>query len=384
MKKTTETSSKDVLTQYFSDISGTKILSPSEEIEAFRRIETAEQKYVCILLRDRSFWRNSLHLLQKMATEMEEWTDEYAGCLKSVESSSPSKKSLHAFIRAVRFSDSGRAWMRVAFIRSQDPDRIESRRLWAKQVEKAWEVIQEAKNSCIAANLRLVISTARRYVKPGSSQSITDLIQEGNIGLMKAVDRFDTERGFKFATYATWWIRHHIRRTLDEKESIVRIPIHVGEDAKKVSRAESMYLTQHGKLPSEEELGKMLKLSAKKVENALMNKLKTNLSLDVSVGEEESDMMWVDYIEDQNVVSPIETLALAELKGSIHELLKHITSQERDILRWRFGFDGGEELTLQEIGEKYDLSRERIRQLENQAIRKMKMHADKNRNKFNH
>lgn len=366
---------KSTLDQYYAEISGTSLFAPNEESSAFRRIEEAEQKYIFILLRDRDFWRNALYKLENTLREADEWSEEIEILSKEVGSSSPSKKSVTSFVRKVRFLDSGRTWMRTMYEMSQDPKRIADRSEWANEVGRSFRSIQRAKNVCINANLRLVINVARRHFRSGISQNMTDLIQEGNIGLMRAVDKFDIDRGYRFATYASWWIKQNIRRALDDKEPIVRVPVHVCEDAKKINRLEGFFMAQHGEAPNVEQLSKLAKMSVPKVENAITHKYKASMSLDAFMGDD--DDTWLDHLEDPSVESPVENLVSEEIRWDINEMLTLLTPQECAIVRWRYGLDGGNEMTLQEIGTIYSISRERVRQIEVQAINKMRVRSNK-------
>lgn len=380
MKKSAEIQykQKSALDQYYAEISGVSLFAPEEEPTAFRRIEEAEQKYILVLLRDRDFWRNALYKLEVSVREADEWSDELAALVKNVESSSPPRKAVVSFVRKIRFIDSGRAWMQSTYTLSQDSSRAQTREKWVRDVSRAYREIQQAKNACIAANLRLVIKVAKRHFRGGITQNMTDLIQEGNIGLMRAVDKFDIDRGYKFATYASWWIKHHIRRALDDKEPIVRVPVHVCEDAKKINRIEGDFMTQFGEAPNVEQLSKLAKMPVHKVESAIANKYKASMSLDAFMGDD--DDTWLDHLEDSNVESPVENLVTEEIRWDIKEMLSLLTPQECAIVRWRYGLDGGDEMTLQEIGTIYRISRERVRQIECQAINKMRVKS----NKFRH
>jgi len=228
--------------------------------------------------------------------------------------------------------------------------------------------IDEAKEAMIGANLRLVISIAKRYL--GKGLNLSDLIQEGNIGLMKAVDKFEYKRGYKFSTYATWWIRQSVTRALMEQSRSIRIPVHVVEMMNKITKVISKCVQETGQEPTPDEIAYKLGIPAEKVEG-ILRMVREPISLETPVGEEE-DSFLRDFIEDKGISSPLDVAIQEDMKKLIDKMLSSLTPKEEKIIRRRFGI--GEELprTLEEVGLEFDVTRERIRQIEAKAIRKLR------------
>jgi RNA polymerase primary sigma factor len=374
------------LGHYFSELANHPVLSAEEEIEQTRRLFDLETARWCIVLREPA-------LVSRMV-------DDIRTCLEPGQALpvlDELEKAARAFERAPSITAARRAKF-AALIRTAAPvlhaadldrnfihaaqrivdavgrdSQLGSQATWrdlAAEAGRAAAQVRAAKHAFIRANLRLVVSIARRYDK--GRMPLIDLVQEGNMGLIKAVERFDYKRGFRFNTYATWWIRHAIGRALADKGHAVRVPVHALDAQQRLGRAVEAITRRLGRTPTEQELAKETGLSPRKQRKVQRHQLSTITSLDREISSAD-DRSWMDLLADEKSPCPFESTLLAAWSRNMGTVLKVLTPIEQKILSWRFGLENrGEEMTLKEIGAHYNLSRERIRQIQEQAIAKLR------------
>ncbi|MBI4955175.1 MAG: sigma-70 family RNA polymerase sigma factor [Myxococcales bacterium] len=389
-----------MLARYFRDMATHAVMGHAEEVEAAKAVEAAEVAHWAALL---AYPAAAPFLLQALEEDIAGLgpdafeVPEIALLQKLLRNKKPSAATQRRYdelcrvlAQRVQLPDSDRLWVSRANVLLREIGKRPDPSAWRQQVvgrplpyvpptrayRRHLELVDEtfggqlaAKNRFVKANLRLVVSIARRYNR--GKMALIDLIQEGNIGLMKAVERFDYRRGYRFSTYASWWIRHAINRALADKGRAVRIPVHMLDTYNRVARATQASLARLGREPTVEELERATGVPREKLDKVKSFSADAPFSLDRPVGDEDG-RKFVDFLEEEDAVSPYDHVAGQYWTDEVRRLLTKLTPIESNIIRWRFGLDNENELTLKENGDKYALSRERILQLQEQALAKMR------------
>jgi RNA polymerase sigma factor (sigma-70 family) len=375
------------LSMYFRDMAALDVLRPEEEFTSAREIEALEitlweavlghapaAEHVFAAIEPIAALPAEARLLRAAAvkhadtTEPKAWTKLAARAARKLRADDVDHLCIDAALGAIDRITLG-IGPRGTSIGPLGRERL--RKDWLRRVRAANHAAADARNAFVKANLRLVVSIARRFNH--GRMALADLIQEGNIGLMKAVERYDYRRGFRFSTYASWWIRHAISRALADKGREVRLPVHMIDAQHRLSKARRQLTGQLGRQPTSEELAEATDMPVDKIEKMRSWLLEQSISIDKPVGDDEGRVLG-EVLEDpdREEVSPTGDLEWEALTSEVRDLLRELRPIEADILRQRFGLGTEQELTLKEIGDKYNLSRERIRQLQEQALAKMR------------
>ncbi|HVK85435.1 MAG TPA: sigma-70 family RNA polymerase sigma factor [Kofleriaceae bacterium] len=389
------------LSMYFRDMAALDVLRPEEEFTAAREIEALE-----IMLWEAVLGHApAVHPVLAAIEELAPLSAEAKVLRKAAERRKPDERRARSSAEGGAEVDDAKAWPKLVAraarkLRASDADHLHIdaalatidrltlgigvrggavnslgrdrvRGEWLRRVYAANRAASEARNDFVRANLRLVVSIARRFNH--GRMALADLIQEGNLGLLKAVERYDYRRGFRFSTYASWWIRHAISRALADKGREVRLPVHMIDAQHRLTKARRTLTGQLGRQPTSEELAEATQMPVDKIEKMRSWLLEHSVSIDKPVGDDEGRVLG-EVLEDpdREDASPTQDLEWEALTTEVRDLLRELRPIEADILRQRFGLGTEQELTLKEIGDKYNLSRERIRQLQEQALAKMR------------
>jgi RNA polymerase primary sigma factor len=377
-KKAARPDSSTYLSMYFKDMAVLDVLRPEEEFTSAREIETLEIMLWEAVL---SYQPALERILAAVATVPDFEVPNDARALRRQHS----PKAVARAAKKLRAADSDHLFIDAALgaidrmtlgigVRGELVKALGPRAKvteWLRRVQQANRAAADARNDFVKANLRLVVSIARRFNH--GRMALADLIQEGNLGLIKAVERYDYKRGFRFSTYASWWIRHAISRALADKGREVRLPVHMIDAQHRLTKARRQLTAKLGREPTSEELAGATSMPLDKVEKMRSWLLEQSVSIDKPVGDDEGRVLG-EVLEDpdRESSSPTEGMEWEALTTEVRELLGDLRPIEADILRQRFGLGTEQELTLKEIGDKYNLSRERIRQLQEQALAKMR------------
>ena len=389
---------EDLVQAYFHSMGDISILTKDEEVELAKKLEEGKEiiaeiiRPLGITIRIREHYESEdamvdmveeekvslvmettleqLEVMVRDARELNEKLSSYGGTVKSLRAlikNEKSKKRIRAAVLAEMELLFGRVYKAFKAIEGDSGIKVEALLYIWERINKVQAFVLEAKNELITRNLRLVVNIAKNYV--GRGLPLLDLIQEGNIGLMKAVDKFKYEKGFKFSTYATWWIRQAITRALIDQTKTIRVPVHMMEFYNRVTKASRELTQELGREPSDEEIAKRLTVPTRKVEE-VFRAIQDPIALQTPVGDEDTELE--DFIGDKNSPSPYTDAENKEVSGYIKKVLGTLTPKEEKVIRMRFGIGVDRDHTLEEVGRHLTITRERVRQIEAKALRKLK------------
>jgi RNA polymerase primary sigma factor len=396
-----ESSGDSMLARYFREMALHQVMGPDDEVKAAEAVEEAELLYWSTIF---SYLPATDYMLDAIEDEVSRCPEREQVDLSAIaeirkltdlyrkQRNRLTPEQEHKYdsfctrlANAIRLPDSDRLWIQrcaklaLDLVEPRENSDLASNestlvptkahKRYVQRIRACYDRQLQVKSVFVKANLRLVVSIARRYNR--GRMPLIDLIQEGNIGLMKAVERFDHRRGYRFSTYASWWIRHAISRALADKGRAVRIPVHMLDTHNRVAKATQAVIARTGRDPTIEELEKETGIPKEKLDKVKDFYAETPFSLDRPVGDEDG-RRFIDFLQEEDPTSPYDHLANQKWADEVRRLLTTLTPIESRIIRWRFGLDDENELTLKEIGDKYNLSRERIRQLQEQALGKIR------------
>ena len=377
------------LSKYFSELASHKMLTCEEEITEAQKLAELEIHRWCVTFREYELVPQMIEDIEA-CLEPDQVIEGLAKLKKTairLNNTQPSRNQLSRFAKLVQEVAPGlheqdlkrdfiQAAHRIVHATLRNPE-TQNDKKWqqlAQETEQLATKIRMTKHAFIRANLRLVVSIARRYDK--GQMPLIDLVQEGNLGLIKAVERFDYKRGFRFNTYASWWIRHAIGRALADKGQAVRVPVHALDAQQRLGRAVDAITLRLGRTPTEEELVEETGINSRKLKKVQKHKLALIASLDKEISSADN-RKYIDLLADESIKTPFESAMLSAWEENMNSVLEILSPIERTIVRWRYGLDNdGEEMTLKEIGNHYNLSRERIRQIQEQALKKIRRKLD--------
>lgn len=368
----------DLERTYLAEMASIPIFKNGEEVKQFTLFENIERRLIKHLLSLDNFGDEMINqFISQLDTAS---TGDVKVNIPSRTRKNPMSR-LDDIIPIIRLYEVGRKWLiqiiDLAMNAEEMQKKVSNKKyvLWRSELIKINNERMRLRTHCVNANLRLAVVIARRFARHTHHLSFLDIFQEGNIGLIKAVERFDVSRGYKFATYASWWIKSTIKRAVYDTDVTVRLPVNLHNIINKLNRAEIGFVSQYGRAPSRKELVIASELPVNRVDQAMEHRYRSFFSIDASAldGDEYMNMSFIDVLKDESIIPQDEAYFDRETEVDVSHMLMALTPRESQILRWRFGFDG-EPLTLEQVSDKFSVSRERVRQIEFKAISKLRLH----------